>query len=248
MGTIDAYFERSRRRCWQLYQKYYGNPGHRSYMARFRAAVSPYLHSNATVLDAGCGSELTFAREIRPLAGRVIGVDIDTLVLPRDNTMACRGNLGSLPFRGQTFDVIVSLSVVEHLDDPARVFAEFQRVLKPGGALVLLTPNRLDYVSVIAQATPHWFHRWIVSRTLAKAERDVFPTRYRANTRGRLGKLLRLSSLTPVRLDLFNQYPAYLMFSSTLFHIGVAYERVTSRYECLAPLRGWLLVVARRDS
>jgi SAM-dependent methyltransferase len=216
-------------------------------MARLRGALSPFIHSGAAVLDAGCGREMTFAREIGPLARRIVGVDIDTHLRRYEGAFACRGNLGRLPFRDESFDAIVSLSVMEHLDDPAQVLAELHRVLRPGGGLVLLTPNRFDYVSILAQATPHWFHQWIVSRTLAKSEQDVFPTLYRANTRRRLTELLRRSCLAPERIEFFNQYPAYLMFSRTLFSLGVAYERVTSRWELLAPLRGWLLAVARKE-
>src|SRR5712692_758282 len=46
-----------------------------------------------------------------------------------------------LPFAGESFDLIVSLWVLEHLRVPEIVFGEVQRVLRPGGHFVFLTPN-----------------------------------------------------------------------------------------------------------
>ena len=45
-----------------------------------------------------------------------------------------------LPFRDQRFDTVISTEVLEHVPDPLRALREMQRVLKPGGFLVLSTP------------------------------------------------------------------------------------------------------------
>jgi 2-polyprenyl-3-methyl-5-hydroxy-6-metoxy-1,4-benzoquinol methylase len=47
-----------------------------------------------------------------------------------------------LPLGDGTFDTIVSVEVIEHLENPRAVFREFYRLLKPGGVLVLTTPNQ----------------------------------------------------------------------------------------------------------
>jgi SAM-dependent methyltransferase len=56
-----------------------------------------------------------------------------------------RGNLTALPLRADTVDVLVSLQTVEHVWDQPRFVAECARVLRPGGVLVLSTPNRLTF-------------------------------------------------------------------------------------------------------
>ena len=48
-----------------------------------------------------------------------------------------------LPFRDAAFDALFAGELIEHLPDPRPALAEFRRVLRPGGALILTTPNRL---------------------------------------------------------------------------------------------------------
>lgn len=48
---------------------------------------------------------------------------------------------GKLPFPDETFDVVVSIDVHEHLEDPVPVSLELARVTKPGGKVIITTPN-----------------------------------------------------------------------------------------------------------
>ncbi len=48
-----------------------------------------------------------------------------------------------MPFEDATFDFIISISVLEHVDDPETILKEAHRVLKPGGIFFLAFPNRL---------------------------------------------------------------------------------------------------------
>jgi SAM-dependent methyltransferase len=54
-------------------------------------------------------------------------------------------NLVALPFRRETFDVVLSLQTIEHVWDQLAFLHECARVLRPGGWLVLTTPNRLTF-------------------------------------------------------------------------------------------------------
>jgi SAM-dependent methyltransferase len=153
-----------------------------------------------------------------------------------------RGDISALPFVSEHFDMVISRSVVEHLERPSRVFHEFFRVLRPGGTIVIITPNKYDYVSVIAAVTPYWLHRSLVSRIFRVPADDVFPTLYRANTMRAIRKAMTSAGLVERELDTVNHYPAYLMFSPLLFRAGVLYERLTS-LRVLRSLRGSILCV-----
>lgn len=59
-------------------------------------------------------------------------------------------------------------------------------------------------------------------------------------------RCLEAAHLRPIKIQFFNQYPAYLMFWPLLFRVGILYERLTSKYEALAQLRGWILAVSQK--
>ncbi len=55
-----------------------------------------------------------------------------------------------VPLADGFFDVIVSTEVVEHLENPRDVFREFNRMLKPGGSLIVTTPNQESIRSYVS--------------------------------------------------------------------------------------------------
>jgi len=56
-----------------------------------------------------------------------------------------RGDLsGTLPYESNSFDYITSLDGLEHIDSPPQAFREYQRLLKPGGHLIISVPNIMN--------------------------------------------------------------------------------------------------------
>lgn len=100
-----------------------------------------------TVLDIGCGDGTAAATAAPLLPGhRIIGVDWSQDALRRARTRipyAIRGELtdGGLPFGPDSADAVLFSEVVEHLVDPDSALDEIRRVLRPGGHLMLSTPN-----------------------------------------------------------------------------------------------------------
>lgn len=233
--------DRDRKKCLELYARYYSE--HKFHDELYRELIERHLRPGARLLDAGCGRYLRFCREFAGIAD-VVGVDLERSFETdnRHRPFAVRADIGRLPFASDYFDMVISRSVVEHLEDPPRVFREFFRVLRPGGKVIIVTPNKYDYVSVIAAVTPYSLHRALVSRIFAVPEDDVFPTLYRANTMSALRKELTAAGLVEREMDTINHYPAYLMFSPVLFRLGVLYERLTS-LRLLRSLRGSILCV-----
>ncbi|NKI40822.1 class I SAM-dependent methyltransferase [Streptomyces physcomitrii] len=111
------------------------------------AALGPASAGAATVLDVGCGDG-TAARAAAPLlAGhRIIGVDWSQDALRRARRRlpyVVRADIGGggLPFASGSVDAVLFSEVIEHLVDPDSALDELRRVLRPGGHLMLSTPN-----------------------------------------------------------------------------------------------------------
>ena len=148
----------------------------------------------------------------------------------------------------ESVDLVVSRSVLEHLPAPLDVFRELHRILRPGGRFVFLTPNRWDYASLAALAIPNHLHPVLVRRLTDRKECDTFPTFYRANTNRAIGRLARQSGFEVESIRYLNQYPDYFRKIPPLFLLGVAYERLTSAWDRLGFLRGWILGTLVRGS
>jgi len=181
-------------------------------------------------------------------ASRLIGVELVEFTDVPSGIETFRADLVNIPVADSSVDVIMSRSVFEHLEDPAAVYNEFARILKPGGRVIFLTANMWDYATLIARLVPNRFHPSIVRWTEGREEADTFPVCYRTNTHR---AVLRLAADAGLEVDEFRylgQYPNYLMFNAALFLLGTGYDKLVTRFEALRFLRGWILVTLRRPT
>ena len=101
------------------------------------------------VLEAGCG-EGYGADLLADVARKVIGLDYDESAVAHVKARYPRvemrhGNLAELPLADGSVDVVVNFQVIEHLWDQPQFVAECLRVLRPGGVLMMSTPNRITF-------------------------------------------------------------------------------------------------------
>ncbi|MGV0741973.1 class I SAM-dependent methyltransferase [Mycolicibacterium sp. XJ870] len=101
------------------------------------------------VLEAGCG-EGYGADLIADVARQVIGLDYDEATVAHVRARYPRvdirhGNLAELPLPDGSVDVVVNFQVIEHLWDQAQFVGECFRVLRPGGRILISTPNRITF-------------------------------------------------------------------------------------------------------
>jgi SAM-dependent methyltransferase len=108
-----------------------------------REVVTP-LDICGTVLDVGAGRAPW--RDLVPYAERYIAFDVTPL-----NEVQFVGSVTDLPVRDGAVELAFCTEVLEHVDDTAAALSELNRVLQPGGYLVLTTPlmwgvhDRIDY-------------------------------------------------------------------------------------------------------
>ena len=107
------------------------------------------IEPGAVVLDLGCGAgtDLLIAAQMTGPGGRVVGVDMTRPMLDRAHASAREMGvhhvalheslIESLPLDDESVDVVISNGVIDLVPDKAPVFAEIDRVLRPGGHLQL---------------------------------------------------------------------------------------------------------------
>jgi SAM-dependent methyltransferase len=96
------------------------------------------------LLDIGCGNGC-FLALMRDAGWEVLGVDTDPvgaqLAQERRGVPVIVGTLADARLPADSFDAVTLDHVIEHVHDPFGLLAESYRVLRPGGLLVLTTPN-----------------------------------------------------------------------------------------------------------
>lgn len=111
--------------------------------ARRRAIAMLELEAGDRVLEVGVGTGLSFPQF--PDHCRVYGVDISVEMLTKAKPRARRtdsrvliADVGRLPFRDQAFDAVFAPYVVSAVPDPVAMLTEVDRVVAPGGRVVLV--------------------------------------------------------------------------------------------------------------
>ena len=120
-------------------------------VASFAGVANPFtlgrIEQGQTVLDLGCGAgtDLLIAAQMTGQGGRVVGVDMTASMLERARASARamgiagvelhRSLIESLPLDDASIDVVISNGVIDLVPDKQAVFAEIDRVLRPGGRL-----------------------------------------------------------------------------------------------------------------
>lgn len=114
--------------------------------AEFYAKYSDALcnaHSGSKILDVGCGVGQVVQRLIE-LGHEAYGVEISepNIAKAKEVSPLCQLYDGvTLPFNDNTFDSAGALNVLEHVEQPETFITELVRVVKPGGRIILSSPN-----------------------------------------------------------------------------------------------------------
>jgi len=148
-----------------------------------RYALARQLCQHRTVLDVACG-EGYGAAMLAGNAERVTGVDISVDAIRhahsryghQANLEFIAASCDRLPFPDASFDLAISFETIEHIEAQPAFIAEIARVLRPGGVLLLSSPNKRLYSD--AHDYHNEFHvRELYRNELEKLLRETFPYR-----------------------------------------------------------------------
>ncbi|OGY45503.1 MAG: hypothetical protein A2744_02330 [Candidatus Buchananbacteria bacterium RIFCSPHIGHO2_01_FULL_44_11] len=146
------------------------------------------MTKGTTVVDVGCGRG-DFIEAFRKLDLNAIGLDREIVTL-NDPSIDFHGNINfekdNFPLPDATVDVVFSKSVIEHIHNPEQFMHEIKRILKPGGRVIIMTPDWQSQVYTFYNDYTH-VQPYITSG---------------------LANLLKLSDFHDVQSELFYQLPS----------------------------------------
>jgi 2-polyprenyl-3-methyl-5-hydroxy-6-metoxy-1,4-benzoquinol methylase len=101
------------------------------------------------VIDVGCGHGAPWTH-LKDRFSEYVGVDVVRYDgFPEDGTfVAFDLDAGSVPLDDATGDVVIAVETVEHLENPRAFVRDLVRLAKPGGWVVVTTPNQLSWLSL----------------------------------------------------------------------------------------------------
>lgn len=154
----------------------YDQGANKACIAAYEALARRCLAGSCEILEIGAGARPV--SEVVPGARRT-WTDLSREMLVAGQTRSAAGrplvaDAQGLPFPDGTFDAAISINVLEHVPDPARFAREAARVLRPGGRLLMVTPNGdlewlldlLERLHLKLPEGPHQFRRMAEVKTL----------------------------------------------------------------------------------
>lgn len=113
----------------------------------FTSLILKEIHENSVVIEIGAGKGLCrYVKNISDKAGKLIGVDPSPNI---ENNFYVHSYIKA-PFEeadipNNSLDVIYSIYVMEHIENPERLFLKAHQTLKENGKFYFITPNRPHY-------------------------------------------------------------------------------------------------------
>lgn len=151
-----------------------GNGFRGTSLGRTRLAMD-WVGKDDILLDIGCSDGVLVSGALGKCK-RAVGLDVDEVMLHRARSLYpeaefYHGSADDLPFDDGTFSAVSMLDVLEHVPDPAASLKEVDRVLQPGGRLILSVPHRGTFGFVDAQRSL----LFAAGRRIARGKREPAP-------------------------------------------------------------------------
>jgi len=135
------------------------------------------------VLDYGCGSGYGTAF-ISDSCQQIIGIDVSTEAIAHASShfrapnlsymLIERAEVAPLPFPDSSFDVVLSFQVIEHIEDVSAYLREMDRVLAPGGLVIIATPDRSTRLFSFQKPWNIWHQREYTQKQLQGTLSEYF--------------------------------------------------------------------------
>lgn len=216
------------------------HPDYRHRWEIYNEVLCEQIKEDTVWLDIGCGTNEHVA-EFGNKAKTAIGIDILDNER-RANAPFLKADLRNIPLPSLYASLITLRMVTEHLERVPHDFSEIDRLLVPGGTLLILTTNNYSPIIFCSRLLPFSLKRWLIGKLFGLPYDDVFPTYHRFNTHRKMinGVLnMKLSSL-----EFLEQVPLHQPLLTCIF--GLWYS--VTKFSALRYLRSNLLAVFHKNS
>ncbi len=179
-----------------------------------------FADTNFSFLDAGCGANSRLISNQR--GKRFTGCDIDKISILKNkcvsNKVLCF--LENLPFHPNSFHIISSYDVIEHIQYPERFISEADRVLKMGGTIFFIVPNLYSIYGLLAVTIPYKIKVLLLKVFGLETKNHVHY--YRLNSSKKIARFLLDNNFVSVNVTFLNVLPS----SRALRRFGLLYYKI----------------------
>ena len=204
------------------------------------------------LLDVGAGRECVFLPLILDrMADEILAMDISEIELQSNQQAVTRivadATAPGMPLRGGSIDLVASHSLVEHLPDNTRFFANCAEVLRPGGMMVHTFPCKFAPFAVINRLLPNWLARRLLASFQAEWQQETvgFPAYYDRCCFSQVERLLRANGLQATRYIFYYYQSVYFNFFVPLYLAMLIYDLILWRLR-IRNLACGMVVVAEK--
>ncbi|MBE9010111.1 methyltransferase domain-containing protein [Pseudanabaenaceae cyanobacterium LEGE 13415] len=191
-----------------------------------RRVLLQHYPSSSVLLDVGCGTG-NLKPFVAKLCDRYIGIDAVQYPEFSKNTEFIRQNLDR-PLIGlfdNFADVVISVETIEHLENPRAFYRELVRITKPGGYVIVTTPNQLSLLSKLTLLLKNQFNAF-------QEAPGLYPSHITALLEVDLRRIAREAGLSDIKIEYSDRgripftnrnYPEFCkgnLFSDNLLCIG----------------------------
>ncbi len=158
---------------------------------RDKLIFAPYLRlidgsiqKDSVLLEVGCGRGNSLFKKIYNKCSRVIGVDLDSIALEENKyvTEKINSSIEEINLKDNSVDIVIATWVFEHIENPDECISNICRVLKKGGSLIFITPNKNSLPSLFSRLTPTFLHSFFCKVLYRRDSDDTFKTFYKLNS------------------------------------------------------------------
>ncbi len=126
--------------------------------ALVRSVVEEQASGAKVLIDVGCGTG-TLARALAGCVESYVGCDVVRYPGFPDGASFVKADLNHAPYpvAEASADVVACVETIEHLENPRMVMRELVRIVRPGGLVLVTTPNQLSFLSKLTLVVKNQF-------------------------------------------------------------------------------------------